>query len=483
MLDIYFKEILDNFENEKNKSFKNNDLVNKIRNDLPKEILKFLNHDFTVKGACGVNSWPKSPWITIIHNSFDSSQEALIIQYNFNTEKSILSLSVILRLKDMNEYVSLKNFLTDSLNDTNLNDFCIDKNNTSNKIISKNYSYSQINDIKLKSDLDFIIPIYMKLSSLLNSSIKEESAKNQTRTSKKEIKDIQINYIKEMNYPNDITDMEEFFTDKNMEKIVKCNISINDYKEILIKIINNSKSNLNNIINEYDLNFNKLKTKDKILLYAKSFTDTEYKSVGRLLGSYSFNRIRIDDRLPSPLIITSIIHELSHFLLEKILKEIVMKIICSNDTPLISAYVKILLEDNDLNYLLDEYCAHSVEGRFALYGFQDYSSFNYKLNQIADLYSSEDIEYTLILANTFAYDIKNIMEDFIDEDLREDIKDEFLKLKEPPQYEQLELEIESRLEGDYFVEAIGILLTSGISEALNNPQKLERYITKYGGNL
>ena len=483
MLDIYFKEILDNFENEKNKSFKNNDLVNKIRNDLPKEILKFLNHDFTVKGACGVNSWPNSPWITIIHNSFDSSQEALIIQYNFNTEKSILSLSVILRLKDMNEYVSLKNFLTDSLNDTNLNDFCIDKNNTSNKIISKNYSYSQINDIKLKSDLDFIIPIYMKLSSLLNSSIKEESAKSQTRTSKKEIKDIQINYIKEMNYPNDITDMEEFFTDKNMEKIVKCNISINDYKEILIKIINNSKSNLNNIINEYDLNFNKLKTRDKVLLYAKSFTDTEYKSVGRLLGSYSFNRIRIDDRLPSPLIITSIIHELSHFLLEKILKEIVMKIICSNDTPLISAYVKILLEDNDLNYLLDEYCAHSVEGRFALYGFQDYSSFNYKLNQIADLYSSEDIEYTLILANTFAYDIKNIMEDFIDEDLREDIKDEFLKLKEPPQYEQLELEIESRLEGDYFVEAIGILLTSGISEALNNPQKLERYITKYGGNL
>ena len=114
MLDIYFKEILDNFEKEKTKPFKNNDLVNKIRNDLPKEIMKFLNDNFTVKGACGVNSWPNTPWITIIHNSFDSSQEALILQYNFDTEKSILSLSVILRLKDMNEYVSLNNFLTDS---------------------------------------------------------------------------------------------------------------------------------------------------------------------------------------------------------------------------------------------------------------------------------------------------------------------------------------------------------------------------------
>lgn len=479
MLDIYFKEILDNFEKEKTKPFKNNDLVNKIRNDLPKEIIKFLNDNFTVKGACGVNSWPNTPWITIIHNSFDSSQEALILQYNFDTEKSILSLSVILRLKDMNEYVSLKSFLTDSLNDTNLNNFCIDKNNTSNKIISKNYSYNQINDIELKSDLDFIIPVYMKLSSLLNSSIKDESTKSQTSTSNKEIRDIHINYIKEMNYPNDIINPKEFFTDKNIEKIIKCNVSVTDYKEILFKIINNSKSNLNNIINEYDLNFNKLKTRDKVLIYAKSFTDTEYKSVGRLLGSYSFNMIRIDDRLPSPLIITSIIHELSHFLLEKILKELLMKIISSNDTPLISAYVKILLEGNDLNYLLDEYCAHSVEGRFALYGFQDYSSFNYKLGQIADLYSKEDIEYTLILANTFAYDIKNIMEDFIDDDLREDIKDEFLKLKEQPQYEQLELEIESRLDGDYFVEAIGILLTSGISESLNNPQKLERYMSKY----
>ena len=479
MLDIYFKEILDNFKNEKTKPFKNNDLVNKIRNELPKEILKLIDDNFTVKGACGVNSWPKSPWITIVHNSFDSSQEAVILQYNFDTEKSILSLSVILRLKDMNEYVSLNNFLTDSLNGINLNDFSIDKNNTSNKIITKNYTYNQINNAKLKNDLDFIIPIYMKLSNLMNSSIKEESAKSQTHTSKKEIRDIHINYIKEISYPNDITNPKEFFTDKNMEKIIKCNVSITDYKEILFKIINNSKYNLNNILNEYDLNFDKLKTRDKVLIYAKSFTDTEYKSVGRLLGSYSFNMIRIDDRLPSPLIITSIIHELSHFLLEKILKEIMMKIIRSNDTPLISAYVKILLEGNDLNYLLDEYCAHSVEGRFALYGFQDYSSFNYKLSQITDLYSNEDIEYTLILANTFAQDIKNIMENFIDEDLREDIKDEFLKLKEQPQYEQLELEIESRLDGDYFVEAIGILLTSGISESLNNPQKLERYMSKY----
>ncbi|MBQ9026743.1 MAG: hypothetical protein IJ104_10330, partial [Methanobrevibacter sp.] len=233
-----------------------------------------------------------------------------------------------------------------------------------------------------------------------------------------------------------------------------------------------------NTVDEYNLDFSSLKIRDKIFLIAKSFTDVEYKSVGRLLGSYSFNTIRIDDRLSNALIITSIIHELTHFIVEKILKEILMKVLNTTDTPLISGFVKILLED-DLNYLLDEYCAHSVEGRFTLYGYQDYSSFNYKLNEISQLFSKDDIQYSLIIANTLAYDIKDILEDFIDEDLREDIKDEFFKLNDRPDYEALEMEIDSRLEDDYLVEAFAIVLTSGIGEAVNNPQKLERYMAKF----
>ena len=145
-----------------------------------------------------------------------------------------------------------------------------------------------------------------------------------------------------------------------------------------------------------------------------------------------------------------------------------MKILNTNDTPLISSYVKILLEDNDLNYLLDEYCAHTVEGRFALYGFQDYSSFKYKLDEISHLYSKEDIDYALILAN-----------EYIDEDLRDEIKDEFLKLNDRPNYEPLDLEIESRLEGDDFRDALSMILTSGIGEALSQKDKLSRYMDRF----
>ena len=122
MLDDYFRQILDRFEDEKTGPFKGNDLVLKIRNELPKEVLNSLDNTFTVKAYCGLNSWPKSPWVRIIDKSFDSAQEALILQYDFDTQKKMMSLSLILRLKDVSEYSSLKHFLIKNLNNTNLNE-------------------------------------------------------------------------------------------------------------------------------------------------------------------------------------------------------------------------------------------------------------------------------------------------------------------------------------------------------------------------
>ena len=67
--------------------------------------------------------------------------------------------------------------------------------------------------------------------------------------------------------------------------------------------------------------------------------------------------------------------------------------------------------------------------RFALYGYQYYASFKYKHDEISHLYSKEDIDYALIPANSFAY-VKDILEEFIYEYLREDIKDEFLRFND-----------------------------------------------------
>ena len=71
------------------------------------------------------------------------------------------------------------------------------------------------------------------------------------------------------------------------------------------------------------------------------------------------------------------------------------------------------------------------------------------------------------------------MEEYIGVDLREEIKDEFLKLNDRPNYESLDLEIESKLEGDDFRDALSVILTSGIGEALSQKDKLSRYMDRF----
>ena len=475
MLADDFKEILANYSKEKTKKFKDNPLVLKIRNQLPVNISKILDDSFTVKGACGVNSWPESPWLTIVHNSFDSPHEALIIQYTFDIENKTVLLSVVPRVKNNKDYDSIKRKLVNYMKMHPLDGF------DSTPILSKTYQFSELNDFRLKKDLNSLTSTYIQLCNIFNSCLsanQNEITVKQGIMQTARISDVSSLSMNENQYENDINKIAELFSKENIEKIIKTDISIDDYELILNNIKLNSYTALSQLIKSNDISLEELSIKDRILLYSKSFVATEYKSVGQLLGSYSFNKILIDDRLANPLIITSIIHELSHYLLEKILKEILMKILNSNDTPLISSFVKITLE-NDLNYLVDEYCAHSVEGRFALYGYQDYSSFEFKLNEIADRYSNEDIEYALVIANTFAYSIKELLEDFINEDLREEIKEEFLKLNEQPNYNTLSRETELKLENEDFIDAIAIVLSSGIGESLNQDEKLLRYVDKY----
>lgn len=484
------KEILNNYPSVKETDFKDNSLTFQKRLS---QIIKI--EDFVSRAFVGQSRWADNPGIDLIHESFDNPQEALTIEYILSPDDSTVQVSVMPRLEDYSEYISLRQFLIGFLQNLDTQDFKIADDSYS--ILSKRYSYDDLND--LKDDLELLTGIYMQLLSRFNyfiddakgilkednclyelryEELSEKRMAFEPRIREIRVKDIEISYPEEKRYDYYLNNPNELLTDENVEKILRCDMSIDEYRNILLDITQNAQLNMLNTVKKHNLNINELDAKDKILLFSKSFTKTGFKSVGRLLGSYSFGEILVDDRLSDPMIITSIIHELAHFILEKILKEVLMKILMTNDTPLVSSYVKILLEDNDLNYLLDEFCAHTVEGRFALYGFQDYSSFNYKLDEISDRYQKDEIDYALLVANTFAYDIKDILEKFIDDDLREDIKKEFLRLSSQPNYEPLDLEIESRLEDDNFLESIALILTTGIGEVLANPDKLERYMNR-----
>ena len=501
MLAKEFRKILDDYPIERCNDFKSSDFSKNFAENLCKEFN--ISNDYVIRPSCGQSAWAENPWITIIHKSFDTYQESLQIEYKLDCENREVSLSIIPRLESYEEYTSLKAKLINSLHSIDLNDFSINNDDASYSILDKKYGYNQLNDSLIDSDLDFILSIYDRLLIHFKNFVKIQNGEAKTFCMKdfdaleKEfsaklelneevfssaplfsVTDITATYPKDDRYANSLNAPEKLFTDGNIDKIIRCDIKIEDYTSILEDIKNTSHYVLINMMKKHCIDLKYLEIRDKILLFAKSFTNVEYKSVGRLMGSYAFNQIKIDDRLSNPLMITSIIHELSHFILERILKEILMKILDTNDTPLISGFVKILLEE-DLNYLLDEYCAHTVEGRFALFGFQDYSSFNYKLDEISKHYSKDDIDYALLAANSFAYDIKEILEGFINESLREEIKREFLYLPDRPDYKPLDLEIESRLEGDDFIEAIALILTSGIGETLNNPEKLERYMARF----
>ena len=516
LISDYFQDVLDIYPSQKRKNFFKSTYALDFAEKLPVEIFSYMdNDDFTTKASCGQGSWAEYPWIDIIAKGFGDSQEALVIEYRFDCENSRVILSLIPRFKQYGDYISVRGKLINILSHEYLDEFHIDGED-SYSILSKSYSYDELNDSLINSDLYYLITIYNKLVPYFNAFISSEDENADFSKYENEglfsaqmvdlssfersekykvcnelesqslypepsinIKDIKIQYPKHDLYKSGINNPDILFTDDTIEKIVSSGFNLIDYRNIMDSIKEEYSYNLISMIKKHNLDMAELDAKDRILLLSKSFADTEYKSIGRLLGSYSFNTIRIDDRLPDALIITSIIHELSHCILERILKEVLMKMLETNDTPLISAFVKILLEDNDLNYILDEFCAHTVEGRFALYGYQDYSSFNYKRDEISGKYSKDDMDYALVVANSFAYDIKDILEAYIDDDLRDEIKSEFFSLSSPPDYRPLDMEIESRFTGSDFIEAIGIVLISGFGESLNNMDKVKRYMDVY----
>ena len=123
--------------------------------------------------------------------------------------------------------------------------------------------------------------------------------------------------------------------------------------------------------------------------------------------------------------------------------------------------------------LIDEYAAHNVEGRFTIFGFQDYSSFTQIEQSMDGEMTAEEIEITKSIGNTFALSIKEILESLIDRQMREEIKEQFLKdVMERPNYRALEMENCQILNDEGFIKAIWLILNDGCEVAASNIDKL-----------
>ncbi|WP_407411718.1 zinc ribbon domain-containing protein [Methanobrevibacter sp.] len=285
----------------------------------------------------------------------------------------------------------------------------------------------------------------------------------------------QIDIPHEFNFEgeNSYTDFKEILTAENLLELTKFEFEMQDFNEIIRNIKLTAIKNLDSAIKDNEIDLDTLSILEKVILFTKSFVNVEYKSYGQELGFYRFNSIFVDDRQLDALQITTMLHELTHYLIKEILTHILCRLLDASKTKEIESIVTFILSYSSENCLIDEYAAHTVEGRFTLIGYQDYSSF---LNIQKTIERSKDeIDMLKTIGNSLANTVKEIVESFIDSDLLEDIKKQFRRdILDEPDYSQLMLENCTLLNDVGFLRAIEFIIVDGFAVSMDNIEKLNQ---------
>ena len=206
--------------------------------------------------------------------------------------------------------------------------------------------------------------------------------------------------------------------------------------------------------------------KDIILNFAGVFTQCETKSRGYERGFIFFgNKIYYDDRLDDSVQISTIIHELGHYFLFEIVENLLCHIFHVKTSTTLQSFVWYFLTLPEFK-IMNEYCAHTVEGRFVPYGYQNYGSFNSLIKEFN--MDDEELELMIVLGNSFANEIIVYLEKYIDEDLRNDIKIQYKKDMVSPTYESIFTETQKCLPSDVKNDLLLKMLNDVLKEAGNN---------------
>lgn len=269
-----------------------------------------------------------------------------------------------------------------------------------------------------------------------------------------------------------LSDFEEIFTKENLIAINDFDFTRRDFNKILKDIRMSALKSIDDAIKENAVDLDSLSCLEKVLLFTKAFVDVEYKSYGQELGYYSFNRIFVDDRQLDALQITTMLHELTHFLIKEILAHIMCRLLDVSKSREIESIITFILTYSKENCLIDEYAAHTVEGRFTLFGYQDYSSF-LNIQKELDL-PDDEVEMLKTIGNTLAHMIKTIIESFITDKMLSDIKTQFRSdILDRPDYTQLRHENCILLTYEGFFQVIQCILVEGFAFASENVEKLK----------
>ena len=243
------------------------------------------------------------------------------------------------------------------------------------------------------------------------------------------------------------------------------------YQRIIDEIIRIGKNKFT--YNEKDTALN------NIINIAEQYVDIYSKRKGSSEGFYVANQIYFEERSTEAEKIGTIIHELTHHLYAEIFEQFMMYALCVEKTTYLEAYV-LFSQSIPERQLLNEYVAHTTEGQFIIYGCQNYGSF-IKIMEENNI-KLEDVKPLLALGRAISNDITMILEQFIDENLRKRIIQQYSIDNVRRTFDQIEFEEVDEIPADFKAEMMGSLLRDPMMACLKNDdvrKALESYLNAF----
>lgn len=261
--------------------------------------------------------------------------------------------------------------------------------------------------------------------------------------------------------PIRIDDFETLFNEFNHDLLKNAQITDEEYGRLLSNIF--IKADYIDVWGQ--------STKDKIINLANIFTECRPKARGYergfiFLGNYIF----YDDRLNDSVQIATIIHELAHYFLFNIIETLLCHIFKVRPTSTIQSFVWYFLNIIEFE-IMGEYCAHTVEGRFIPFGYQNYGSFNSLVESSG--FDEQTLDTTIKLGNSFANEIIVYLEKYIGDSLRNEIKLQYRKDLTPPTNQSILMETDSCFSISLKNSLLINMLYDVLEEVSNNVEALK----------
>lgn len=261
--------------------------------------------------------------------------------------------------------------------------------------------------------------------------------------------------------PITINDFKTLFSQFNLDLLENAKISDEQYNQLLSNIF--IRADYSDIWGET--------TRNKILNFASIFTVCKPKARGPERGYIFLGRnIYYEDRLDDSVQIATIIHELAHYLLFEIIESLLCYIFKVDTSTTLQSFIWYFLILPEFK-IMNEYCAHTVEGRFIPYGYQNYGSYNVLVEnmQIDD----ESADVMIKLGNSFANEIIVYLEKYIDEELRNEIKLQYRKDLVSPPYDSIFKETDESFPLEFKNKIILKMLFDVLKEVSGNDEVIK----------